>query len=77
MRIKKRGQAAWWQLFVLSIAQVGLLAMVILSFMPAQPLANLGCLIKKVFIGPEAKFLWILLPILAMVLMRRKRKSED
>lgn len=77
LRIKKRGQAAWWQLFVLSIAQVGLLAMIILSLLPAEPIADLGGLIKKVFIGPEAKFLWVLLPILAMVLMRRKRKAED
>jgi hypothetical protein len=77
LRIRKRGKASWLQLFILSIVQIGLLIMVILSFLPAQAIASLGLIVKKTFIGPEAQFVWITLPILTMVLMRRKRKTED
>jgi hypothetical protein len=75
-RLRKRGLASWWQLFLLSIVQVGLLVMVILSFLPAEAIANFGSIIRKLLIGPEAQFVWITLPILTMVLMRKKRKSD-
>ncbi len=77
LRIRKRGEAAWWQLFVLSIAQVGLLAMVIFSFLPSEIIGKFNFIVEKTFIGPEAQFVWVLLPILAMVLMRRKKKTDD
>ncbi len=75
-RLKKRGTASWWQLFLLSIVQVGLLAMVILSFLPNEAILNLGSIIKRLFIGPEAQFVWITLPILTMILMRNKRNKD-
>lgn len=77
LRIRKRGDASWWQIFLLSVVQIGLLMMIIFSFLPLQSLNNLGSLIKKLFLGPEAQFIWITLPILVMVLMRRKKKIED
>jgi len=73
LRIKKRGEANWWQLFLLSVVQVGLLIMAILSFLDYQDASNLGSIIKKIFVGPEAKFVWLILPIFAVVLMRRKK----
>lgn len=76
LRVKKRGLASWWQLFLLSIVQIGFLAMVILSFMPLEVLSNLVPTIKKVFIGPEAQFIWIALPILTIVLMRQKKNLD-
>ncbi|OPL12024.1 MAG: hypothetical protein AVO34_02080 [Firmicutes bacterium ML8_F2] len=76
LRIRNRGEASWLQLFILSIVQVGLLAMVIFSFLPSQPLGNLSYWIKKAFVDPEARFVWIALPILVMVLMRRRKKPE-
>ncbi|MFH1460892.1 MAG: hypothetical protein ABIF84_00495 [Patescibacteria group bacterium] len=77
LRLKKRGVASWFQLFILSIVQIGFLIMVILSFLPVESISNLAPIIRKIFVGPEAQFVWITLPILAMVLMRRKRKLED
>ncbi len=77
LRIKKRGDASWLQLFILSIVQLGLIAVVILSFLSVEVIANFSPLVKKIFIGPEAQFIWLTLPILTMVLMRRKRKIED
>jgi hypothetical protein len=77
LRIKKRGEAVWWQIFVLSIVQLGLLAAIIFSFLPGQTIADFTPLVKKIFIGPEAQFIWLTLPILFIVLMRRKKKIED
>lgn len=77
LRIRRRGEASWAQLFVLSIFQLGLLAVVIFSFLPSEVIATFTPLIKKIFIGSEAQFVWISLPILALVLMRRKKKLED
>jgi len=76
LRVRKRGAASWWQLLLLSIVQIGFLAMVILSFLPLEAISNLAPTIKKLFIGPEAQFVWITLPILTILLMR-KRKNLD
>jgi len=76
LRVKKRGLASWWQLFLLSIVQIGFLAMIILAFLPLEAVSNLAPNIRKLFIGPEAQFVWITLPILTMLLMR-KHKSLD
>ena len=75
-RLKKRGLASWWQLLILATVQVSFLSMVILSFLPQEALSNLGSIIKKIFIGPEAQFVWIILPILIIVLMRRKKDLD-
>lgn len=77
LRIRKRGEASWLQLFILSIVQLALIAVVILSFLSAEVIANFSPLVKKIFIGPEAQFIWLTLPILTIVLMRRKKKAED
>ncbi len=76
LRIRKRGYASWLQLFTLSVVQVGLLAMVILSFLPQEAIDTLSSPIRKILTGSEAQFVWILLPILTMVLIRRKRKLD-
>lgn len=76
LRIKKRGDASWAQLFVLSIAQVGLLAMIIISFLSDEVLVSLSSPIQTIFIGSEARFVWVAVPILIMVLMRRKKLLE-
>lgn len=76
-RVKKRGDASWIQLFILSVAQVGLLAMIIISFLSEEVVVTLSYSIQKALVGPEARFVWILLPILVMVLMRRNISKKD
>ncbi|MBU1291867.1 hypothetical protein KKH07_00010 [Patescibacteria group bacterium] len=76
LRVRKRGLASWWQLFFLSIVQIGFLAMIILSFLPLEVLSSLAPTIRKLFIGPEAQFVWITLPILTIILMRKKKDLD-
>ena len=77
LRIRKRGEASWIRLLILSVVQVGLLAMAILSFLPEETLTDIGSIVKMIFVGPEAQFVWITLPILTVVLMRRNKKIEE
>lgn len=77
LRIKKRGDAFWWQLALLGTLQLGLLATVIISFLPIQSVGDLSPLIKKIFVGPESQFAWVFLPALVISLMRRRKKPED
>ncbi len=76
LRLRKRGDASWIILFLLSILQIGLLAMIIFSFLPKQASADLGSLIQRMFIGDSAEFIWTLLPILGIVLIKRKKKID-
>src|SRR3990167_5510778 len=76
LRIRKRGDASWPQLSILGLFQIGLFAAILLSFLPAKAITDFSPLVKKIFIGPEAQFVWVTLPILAMVLMRKKRTEE-
>jgi len=77
LRIRKRGEASWLQLFLLSVVQIGFVVSVLVSFLPNDVIATLAPVIKKIFIGGDAQFVWVLLPILALVLMRRQKKIED
>ena len=72
LRIRKRGDASWVQLFILSVVQIGLLAMAILSFINPQDVKELSPMVQKALVGPEAQFIWTLLPILTIVLMKRR-----
>lgn len=77
LRVRKRGEASWIQLFLLSVVQIGLVAAVLISFLPKEVVSSFAPVIKKIFIGDEAKFVWIILPILVMVLMRHHKKAEE
>ncbi len=77
LRIRKRGEATWLQLFLLSVVQIGLIISVLVSFLPGDIVNTLVPVVKKIFIGGDAQFVWITLPILAVVLMRRKKKLGE
>ena len=77
LTIKKRGRAIWLQILILAILQIGLLASIILSFLPAKVLPDLHILVKKFFLGPVPSFVWKTIPLLALVLLRRKRAEMD
>ncbi|HEB01377.1 MAG TPA: hypothetical protein ENI16_00065 [Candidatus Portnoybacteria bacterium] len=69
-------RGAWWQTFVFSFFQVGLLISTILSFSSPRALANFSSLTQDAFTSDIGRFLWVLLPILAMILVRGKRRGN-
>lgn len=60
----------WWQVFVFSIMHVGLLVSITLSFLPADAVAHLAPLTQRVFASDTGRFLWVVMPIFAMVLLK-------
>ena len=57
----------WWQVLLFSVLHTGLLVSIILSFLPADIINHLSPATQYVFTSEFGRFLWITLPILAMV----------
>lgn len=62
------------QVMLFSILHVGLLTSVTLSFLPAEIAARFAPLTRTIFLSEIGRFVWIILPILAMVAMRTRRR---
>ena len=73
LRLGRTGRSSWYQVIIFSILQVGVLASAVLSFLPAKNLPDLNSLVKQLFIGQTPLFIWILLPILGIILLRKGR----
>lgn len=73
LRAGRSGRRIWWQTLVLGVLEVGFLTSATLFLVPAKNLPDVNPLLVQFFSGEIPKFIWILLPILAMVLLRRGR----
>lgn len=60
----------FWQVMLFSFLHVGLLISITLSFLPGEASESLAPLTQQMFATDMARFLWIILPILAMILIR-------
>lgn len=67
---RRRQRAGWWWLLVLSVLQIGLVLALVISFLPVKAVAALSPLAAQIFVGPWPSFLWMLMPILAMMFLR-------
>jgi hypothetical protein len=72
-RAGRGGRGPWWKGLVFSVLEVGFLTSVILFLVPSKDLSGVNPFLSQFFAGEFPKFIWILLPILAMVLLRRGR----
>lgn len=75
LRLHKRVHGRWYEIFILSILQIGLLICLIVSFLPNKMVLDLNLLVRKYFTGEIMKFIWFSLPIVALVLMGRRREE--
>lgn len=62
----------WWQVFMFSIMQVGLLVSIVLSLLPADAVGHLTPITRQIFTTEGAKFGWIVAPIIGMVFMKNE-----
>ena len=71
----------WWQIFVYSFLHVGLLISILLSFLPESRLSVFSKTTVNIFTSEMARFLWIVVPILAMIFVKggasEKKKTEE
>lgn len=75
MKLGGKGVGAWWQMLILSVLQIGLMLAMVIAFLPAKVTSGLSPLAQTVFVGPSARFIWILLPILAIMFLRGRQQA--
>lgn len=73
IKIGGRGRGSWWQLGILGALLLGFLVSAVISFLPAKTLSDLSPLIKQYFSDPLPQFLWLLLPLVAAFVLKKKR----
>lgn len=76
LRLGGRRRGIWWQILILSILQIGLILALSISFLPIKTITFLSPLAQLVFIGGMAQFLWLLLPILAIMFLGGNRQAS-
>jgi MFS family permease len=74
---RRTSDGSWWQTFVFSFLQTGLLIAAVFSFLPASITDNLAPLTKQLFVNKMAMFVWIILPIIFMMMIRGHVRAED
>lgn len=57
---------------IMSVIQVGLLIVIIVFFLPESFSAGLRTWTQYIFVTPTARFLWITLPMISLVLLKNK-----
>lgn len=63
-------KGSWWQVMLFSFLHVGLLISIVLSFLPGEAAGHLAPLTQRIFTSETGRFLWIVGPILAMVMIK-------
>jgi peptidoglycan/LPS O-acetylase OafA/YrhL len=66
----------WYQVLLYSILHVGLLVSVTLNYLPSGAVEKLAPLTRAVFASQNARFAWILAPIIAMALFGGAAKEK-
>lgn len=70
------GRGAWWDVLILSVVQIGFLASIILSSMSGWALGHLSPVTRTVFTSGPAPFIWTVLPIGALVIIRGRHEKK-
>lgn len=75
LKLGGRGASSWWQVLILSILQIGLILAMVVAFLPVKITAGLSPLARIIFVGQLAHFLWLLLPLLAIMFLRGRQSQ--
>ena len=70
---RRRGfghSTSWWQIFLLSFLQMGLLIHTVLGFLPPEKSRTLAPLTRTVFANPPLHVWWLIVPIVALTFIR-------
>ncbi len=73
LRIQRR-HSCWWHSLIFSVLQIGLILQIVIGFLPGKVAAGLSPLAQLMFSGQTAQFLWLFLPILALMFLRSRQQ---
>jgi len=65
----------WWYGAISGIFYAGLLTSIVLSILPVSFLGQFSPGFLKFFIGDVASFLWLILPIVGLILIKHRRRG--
>lgn len=74
--ILERGRTSIWHILIFSLLQTGFLISQIIAFIPNKNEVKLAPLTNYLFASSEAYKFWILLPMLALILIKPKEDDE-
>ena len=69
----RRARGNWLHLFVFAFLQISLILSAIINFLPTKAINSLSPFTQTIFVGPWPQFLWLLLPILAIMFLRSRQ----
>jgi hypothetical protein len=73
LRISGRGRSYFWQVAILGALEVGFIVSAVISFLPEKTVADLGSLAEQFFAGRLAQFLWLVLPLVGLMALKKRR----
>jgi hypothetical protein len=71
-----RSNIAWWQVFLLSFIQTGLLIHIVFSFLSPETAKNLAPITKSFFANTNLTIWWLGLPLLFLIFIRRSGRDD-
>lgn len=72
----RRSRSSWWRVSIFSILVFGFIASVVFSFLPVKVVKDLGPLTQRIFVGQLMQFVWLILPIIGAIILRRDKKGD-
>lgn len=76
VKTQGRRSSSWWHILIFSFLQIGLIIVMIITFLPPKVTVELNPAAQLLFLGGVAKFLWLFLPILAMMFLKPGRQYD-
>ncbi len=67
------GTRVWWQIFLLSFLETGLLMSFVFKLLPAKEIFDFSPVVQNFFASDRAFFWWLTLPIVALFFILKKR----
>jgi hypothetical protein len=73
LRIAGRGRSSFWQVAILGALEVGFIVSAVISFLPKNTVNDLGQLALQYFYNQPSRFIWLVLPLLGVMALKKKR----
>ncbi len=75
--LKKKGDKSVFWIILFSLFYISLFLSVVLSYFPGDLVDTFNPITQKVFMSEFAKFLWAIVPVLGMAVLRKRKRRGD
>lgn len=71
-----KSNISWWQVFLLSFIQTGLLIHIVFSFLSSETVKQLAPFTRSFFANTNLTIWWLVIPLLFMIFLRRSGRDD-